>query len=411
MSHKDKSYCFVTPRFGEGIIGGAEGLIGALARALKNRGSAVQILTTCARDNRSWENDFPEGPAIVEGLSVRRFKVESRNLERWIPIQIAISQGIRPSLEDQLAWMTESVNSAKLYQTLAIEAARYDALFFGPYLFGTTFWGSQISPERSYLIPCLHDESYAYLDIIGSMFRRVAGCLFNARAEQQCALELYGDIRGGEVGMGFQPFSEEYLSNLKPYFADRTPYLLYLGRKETGKGVQHLIDDFVKMKKATPGRLKLVILGGGSYKDIKRDEAFLRDDIVDLESVSELDKQRIIRHAVAICQPSVNESFSIVLFEGWLLGTPSIVNGTCAVTREHVVESGGGLFTEDGDDFAGAVTMLINQPNIREQLAGAGLAYVNERYSWQRVLSRFDSVMSVIAEKVGQQSAQEAKSS
>jgi len=57
--HIPRRYAFVVPRFGEGIAGGAETLVGALARHLAQRGDRVEVFTTCARDNRTWENEFP----------------------------------------------------------------------------------------------------------------------------------------------------------------------------------------------------------------------------------------------------------------------------------------------------------------------------------------------------------------
>lgn len=394
----NRRYAFVLPRFGEGLVGGAETLCGELARHLKNRGDEVEVFTTCARDNRSWANEYPVGKAYAFGLPVHRFPVDERDLERWIPIQISISEGMRVAVEDQLAWMQNSVVSSALLSHLEQVGNSYDALFFAPYLFGTTFWGAMINPERSIIIPCLHDEPYAYLEIIGSMFRQVRGCLFNAQAEGDLARSLYGALKGGEVGMGFSPPTEARLRALKPYFKDRFPYMVYAGRKETGKNAHLLIDYFINLKEsgATDDRFKLVIAGGGSFEDLERPAALKRDDIIDLPQVSEDEKQRLIRHASFLCQPSVNESFSIVLMEAWLLETPVLVNGACAVTRDHVVSAGGGLYFSDTMDFSLVVSEMLRDEGLRRSMAMAGKSYVNSRYNWAEVLKRFDRVMGEI---------------
>jgi glycosyltransferase involved in cell wall biosynthesis len=301
-------------------------------------------------------------------------------------------------VRDQLRWMEESVNSSALYRHLSARAAHYDALFFAPYLFGTTFWGSLIAPERSCLIPCLHNEAYAYLDIVGSMFRQVRGCLFNARAEEDLARSLYGNLCGGEVGMGFEPIPPAEISRLAPYFSDGAPYILYIGRKETGKDVQTLIDYFVAAKEGgvLPPNIKLVIAGGGSFDDLHRPHVKTRSDVVDVQHVNEEDKRRLIRYSRFLCQPSVNESFSIVLMEAWLLGVPVLVNGKCLVTREHVIESGGGLYFSSPEDFGGAARELLTSPELCATMGVAGKRYVGNRYSWSRVLARFDDVMGKI---------------
>lgn len=394
MTHR--RFCFVVPRYFEGIAGGAETLMGGLARALDARGDTVEIVTTCARDNRSWQNELPAGEARVDGIKVTRFPVDERNLDVWIPIQVAISEGKLTTAADQLAWMTESVSSQALYSYLVQNSGRFDLSFFGPYLFGTTFWGSMLNPSKSVLIPCLHDESYAYLEVIASMFRQVRGCLFNAAPEMHLTRSLYGEIPGDVVGMGFEPLSCAAVEGLEPFFADGSPYILYLGRKETGKNVQVLVDYFcaAKDEQSIPPEVQLVILGGGSFSDLHRDGALARGDIIDLPHATEREKQRLLRHALYLCQPSTNESFSIVIMEAWMVGTPVVVHGQCAVTRQHVVESGGGLYFTSSADLGAVTAFYLERPEARRAQAEAGRRYVETEYSWSAVIDRFDSAVS-----------------
>lgn len=379
------------PRYFEGIAGGAETLLGTLAQRLAARGDQVELLATCARDNRTWKNEFSPGESQVGGLTVRRFLVDDRNLEKWAPIQCAIHEGKSISYDDQLTWMQESVNSSELYRYIHRFGEAFDTIFFGPYLFGTTFWGSQIYPERSVLVPCLHDEAYAYLDVIAAMFRNVKGCLFNAEPEMHLAHSLYGDLAGGVVGMGFDMPSPASVDALTPYFPEQFPYILYLGRKEMGKNVQVLIDYFCRAKDlgALPSDLKLAILGGGSFSDLYRPEALDRGDVLDLPHVGEREKQRLLKHALCLAQPSVNESFSIVLMEAWMVGTPVLVHGECAVTKHHVVESKGGLYFSSMEDLAGVVRFLLEEPERRHAFAKGGREYVERTFSWDATLTRF----------------------
>lgn len=395
------TFGFVIPRFGEGIAGGIETLIGTLARKLHERGDNVVVLTTCAKDNRNWENFYPPGNAIEFGVRVKRFPVSTRDLDSWIPLQVRISEGRNLSIQEQLTWMSESVNSPDLYAHIRDRADDYSLLFFAPYLFGTTFWGSLLNPSKSVLIPCLHDEHYAYLEITGSMFRQVRGAVFNALPEQELANALYGAIPGGVVGMGFE---KPHYDLAKPFFTDGKPYLTYLGRKETGKNAHLLIDYFLQAKRENriPEEMNLVIVGGGSSTDLHRPAAFARADIVDLNHVTEEEKFRLLAHSVALVQPSVNESFSIVLMESWLAGTPVIVHGDCAVTKHHVLESRGGLYFSDSEDFSAVVQTISTNPQIRNALVAAGREYVEKEFSWNAVLERFDKVVGRLLEQPGE---------
>lgn len=295
------SYAFVVPRYGATIGGGAETLVRLIAMHLAARGDQVEVLTTCAKDNRTWENELEPGVSVEDGVIVKRFLVDPRDLECWIPYQLQIHDGVRPPIDNQLDWLANSVNSVELYKYISDYQAQYRAIFFAPYLFGTTFWGSLVAPEKSILIPCLHDENYAYLESIRSMFKLVKGCIFNSAPERDLAYQLYGQISGDEVGMGYD--FKSYAGDYAKYFEDDFPYVLYIGRKETGKNVHLLIDNFIAYKEqqnANPD-LKLVIAGGGDFSDLFRDAALTRDDVIDIGYISEEQKRSLMQHALYFC--------------------------------------------------------------------------------------------------------------
>jgi glycosyltransferase involved in cell wall biosynthesis len=214
----------------------------------------------------------------------------------------------------------------------------------------------------------------------------------------ELARSLYGDVAGGVVGMGFAPPAQSDLAKLQPYFETSFPYILYLGRKEMGKNAHMLIDFFCEAKdrRLIDDSLQLVILGGGSFSDLHRDEALSRNDVIDLPHLTEAEKQRLLHHALYLCQPSINESFSIVLMEAWMVGTPVVVHGECAVTRHHVVQSGGGLYMSSPTDLA-AVTRYFYEDSVRAaEFAQRGREYVKREFSWAAVLDRFDKALSML---------------
>ena len=398
MPTKQNKFAFIVPRFGESIAGGAETLVAKLALNLAKRGDDITILTTCAKDNRTWNNDFPEGDATEYGLKVKRFLVDDRNLDTWIPLQIKVSEGMILPIEEQLNWMQESVNSLAMYEYIYNNQNNFDYFFFAPYLFGTTFWGSLICPEKTILIPCLHNEYYAYTEVLQSMFRQVKGFLFNAEPEKELAESLYGNLLGGEVGMGFVEPEINQINQLKPYFKDNFDYILYVGRKETGKNLHILIENFIKFKDSISGfdNLKLVIAGGGSFSDVGSNNLLNRNDLIDLSQVSEEEKLRLIKYSKVLCQPSTNESFSIVIMEAWQLEVPVLVHSDCAVTKRHCIDSGGGLYFKDSADFNLVIQEILNNPKLAQKLGSSGKHYVKTKYSWDAVIKRFDEVMEEV---------------
>ena len=58
---------FVTPRYGDGVVGGAETAIAEAARGLAARGYDVELLTTCATSHVSWANVHEPGTFVEAG--------------------------------------------------------------------------------------------------------------------------------------------------------------------------------------------------------------------------------------------------------------------------------------------------------------------------------------------------------
>jgi glycosyltransferase involved in cell wall biosynthesis len=339
-------------------------------------------------------------------MEVKRFRVNTRDIGTFLDVQRRIEQGISPDIEEQLLWARESVNSDRLYDYIWRNGRDYDYLIFLPYLFGTTFWGSQIYPERSLLIPCLHDEVYARLDIFKVTFEKVKGIIFNSELERVLARRLFSidNKATAVVGMGFdfEPPELDSGSGGSGYDPGRfreknrivNEYILYFGRKEGGKNLPLLIDYFCRFKRKEKIGLKLVIAGDGEAM-VPQD---MKGEVVDLGFLSERDKMDAVAGAVFVCQPSMNESFSIVIMEAWLAGTPVLVHRDCEVTRGHVIESGGGLYFKDYYEFAEATGYLLKNPDIRMEMGIKGKRYVQDIYSWPAVIKRFDQAIEVFGQ-------------
>ena len=45
------------------------------AQGLAQRGHAVEVLTTCARDHYTWADAYPPGTSVADGVTVRRFEL------------------------------------------------------------------------------------------------------------------------------------------------------------------------------------------------------------------------------------------------------------------------------------------------------------------------------------------------
>src|SRR5688572_31298800 len=112
----------------------------------------VDVLTTCARDYITWANEYPEGIAEVNRVTVRRFsKTRTRDIETFNRYSDWIFHHPH-TREDEMAWLEQQGPwCPALLDCLFQNAPTYDVLIFFTYLYAPTVLGLQIVPERSIL--------------------------------------------------------------------------------------------------------------------------------------------------------------------------------------------------------------------------------------------------------------------
>lgn len=389
-----KKIGFVIPWYGDKIPGGAEADLRGLAKQMVKRGVELEILTTCVKEfSADWGKDYYKPGSYEEGgLKVLRFSVKERNKAAFDAVNYKLLHGqSRLSGEDEKIYINEMVNSPDLYQYIREHKDEYSVFAFIPYMFGTTYFGMQECPEKAVIIPCFHDESYAYLRCFRRVYPKAAGMAFHAKPERRLAERLY-DLKNVlllDAGSGMdvdltcdkERFCKKYKIN--------EPFILYAGRKDAGKNIYTLIDYFREYKRRhRDGRfsdLKLVLLGGGSLNV----PAGTEKEILDLGYVPVQDKYDACGAAAFLCQPSKNESFSLVIMESWLCERPVLVLEDCAVTKNFVQESNGGLYFKNYFEFEKTTDYLLEHEEISKQMGKNGRAYVKENFAWDIVVDKY----------------------
>jgi glycosyltransferase involved in cell wall biosynthesis len=337
------------------------------------------------------KDHFPAGLTEVNGVPVRRFPVDQVDMGQIFRTMAKAASGERVPYSEQLKFIQQHYSSLALCQYLRDHLDEFACVIFGPYLFGTTYWGMQAVPDKGVLLPCLHDEPLAYLTIYRELLEQARGILFNAEAERRLATERLGMINNSHavVGFGFDPATPT--GNAEAF---RTRYnlpqdiLLYSGRLDAGKNVHLLLDYFARYKDERPGPLTLALCGTGDVL------AGGRPDVAELGFFSEEPLRDAYAAATLMCQPSVNESFSLVIMESWLQSTPVLIHSDCAVTREHVEASGGGWAFRSYEDFRAALDQATGDRALRDERGRAGHAYITREYNWDAVLARLTEALA-----------------
>ncbi len=384
-----KKIGFVIPWYGEGIPGGAEMELRETAKHLQAAGVPVEILATCVKEfGADWNVDFyPEGPDTADGLPVRRFKVRKRDTATFDAINLKFMTNRPVSKEEERIFLEEMVNSPDLYQYIVEQQEEYSYFIYIPYMFGTTYYGIQACPEKAVMIPCLHDESYAYMDSFKEVFKQVKGMIFHARPEMELAERLYdlSKVHTKLLGEGVNMDTEGDAERFRKTYKIDEPFILYAGRKDAGKKVDLLLEYFAEYKKRNKNNVKLVLIGGGEIGIPKS----VAEDVFDLGFVSKQDKYDAYAAAMLLCQPSWNESFSLVIMESWLAGRPVLVSQKCNVTRNFAHETNGGLYFDNYPEFEGCVNYIVNHPDVADAMGANGNSYVRSNFAWDVIIERF----------------------
>ncbi|MBX0326930.1 glycosyltransferase family 4 protein [Oscillochloris sp. ZM17-4] len=395
----------VLPWFGPDSAGGAEAQARDLARTLRDLGYPVRVWASTGRDSfqpgdpgqpNGSRPHYPPGHGEAFGVPVWRFRPSPAgpdHLPRFFAERPELLPPLAGFASHELALLRSLLGSDELYA--AIWAARDDAdnrFVFLPYPFPTTFWGALLAPQRSYLLACLHDEPYARYATYRHMFGLARGMLANSHPEAELARALYGmpDARicvAGE-GIDLTPRGDGARFRQRHGLGD-TPLLLYAGRRDDGKNTPLLLAYAREYWARRGGALRLALMGAGALGLASAGHTpGLADLVLDLGFQGDQDKHDAYAAADVFIQPSLYESFSIVLMEAWLQRAPALVHSSCAVTADHARRSGGGLAFGSFGEFAAALDMLLARPDLRHALGERGRAYVLETCDWETVARR-----------------------
>ncbi len=374
---------FILARFGRQVLGGAETLARGLAVEALRQGWQVQVWTTCATNYSTWSNDLPPGEDLSEEVPVLRFPVNSWNPAPFQALNRKLQIRSTLNVREQYDWLECGPQSMSLYRHVAAHSGQWDAVIVMPYLHSLTYQAAWLAGDRVIMWPCLHDEIYAYMEPFRVLLESVWSVVFISPEEAALALDqLEMRIRRFvTIGSGV-----DLASVSTAPVASGSPYLLYVGRLSEGKNVP-LLYDYVARYADEEGDLRLIVAGDGPRQPPHHPAFDFRG------FVNEKEKAHLYASALALCQPSLKESFSLVLMESWLAGCPVLVNAACDVTKGHVRRSKGGLWFSNYLEFKGAVDWLQQSPMAAKQLGHNGGNYVRRNYKWPHVFQKFAATL------------------
>jgi len=368
----------VVQRYGRDINGGAELHARYIAERLATYGE-VEVLTTCAKDYVTWRNELPEGVEQVNGVSVRRFRVDrERDAEVFGRLQDRVFERDH-SIGDELDWLdAEGPASRALVHHVRKHGDDYAFMLFFSYRYYHAYHGARAAADRAILVPTAEREATIGLSIFQPLFRNVRALMYNSPEERAMinAVAANGDVPGVVVGVGSDVPPNPQPERFRRKFGLRGPFAIYVGRIDQNKGCTELFEFFQGYLADPAGKLSLVLVGNSLLEIPKHPR------VRHLGFVDDADKFDAMAAADLLVMPSYFESLSMVALEAWALGRPVLANGRCDVLKGQCIRSNAGLYYESLAEFTATLRALEQNRWLSAALGRNGRRFFSEHYDW-----------------------------
>ena len=166
----------------------------------------------------------------------------------------------------------------------------------------------------------------------------------------------------------------------------KKPYLLYIGRIETKKNIQGMLEAFTILKEKFHVPHKLVLAGGKGYgyKILHSQLANFKNkaDVILTGYFPQADKQPLLSNAEVFMFPSFYEGFGIPILEAQASNLPVV---TSFVSSLPEVAGEGALFIDPNNptQIAEAVYKIISDQAVRDSLIALGQENI-KKFSWEK---------------------------
>jgi glycosyltransferase involved in cell wall biosynthesis len=197
-----------------------------------------------------------------------------------------------------------------------------------------------------------------------------------------------------------KPSGPEAVGRVRGDLATGDAHLLLVpARLHPEKGHSHLFRALPALRSKLQRRLVVLLAGAGPFEAAYRDEVrqlgceemvrFLgfRRDITDLMCAADL-----------VVVPSVAEAFGLVLAEALYLGRTVVATRVGGIPE--IVDDGlDGILVPPGDSaaLADAIARLLEHPEERNRLAGAGRRKVEQRFSFEAMTRAYEALYEELA--------------
>jgi glycosyltransferase involved in cell wall biosynthesis len=173
------------------------------------------------------------------------------------------------------------------------------------------------------------------------------------------------------------------------------PTVVCVGRLVPHKQIEHAVDAIAHAREVVPDA-RLVVVGSGWWEESLRTyvaEHGLSDAVEFRGHVSEDDKHAAYDEAWVLALPSLKEGWGLVVGEAAGHAVPTVAYRSAGGPTESVHDGVSGVLVDRPDDFAEAITRLLQDDVLRQRLS-EGAAASAGRFTWCAAALAFDRLLT-----------------
>ncbi len=391
-------------------IGGTERLIQKVSEKLVERHQDdVTVFTTTAYNcELFWRNDQPELPAgteIINGVTVRRFRVFNKfnELRRVLAggsykFHLPFNDRLRalyngpliPSMTQEIAAAGADIIAASSFPLMHMHYALQGGRKAGvPVIY---YGGIHAADDFGFNRPMIYqaiNKADAY--IAYTTFER--DFLVNERGVLPDKITVVG------VGVDLEPFEQGNGRLIRDRFSwGDSPVVAFVGQQVPHKGIDMVLEAMKQIWQEMPEACLLIAGAQTSYSPVLKNQVAqlpteLQARVAFMDGFAEEDKPNIFAACDMLAFPSGHESFGIVFLEAWAARKP-VIGARIGAIPTVVDEGKDGLLIEHRNtkDLVQAIRTLLSNHELRQQMGAAGYQKVNRNFTWDIVADKFREV-------------------
>lgn len=376
----EKKKAVIVSGIAPSYVGGLGAYQRFLARALQEHFGIEGVFLAVKPEHPTLEKSDEPVPWPVETLEVGPVWTKAQR----VLSSMASRPLLHPLLEQLAGWLVPTASFKRVDRMgdwIHFVGTGWD--FFS---FSLLHWARR-QGKKFTIWPAVHPRSWGD-DIIDVRLYAGADAIFCQSKHEKTHLGALGVPHEKLVWCGLPPMcrmdgdGQRFRARYK--IPPETPTVLFLGRRDEGKGYPALLRAWPMVLEAFPSAVLLLAGPGGSdYEKLKG--AIPAESLRDLGVPDELGKADALAACAIFCLPSAHEAFGIAYVEAWAYGKP-VICGLAAACRELIQDGVTGIWADqEPASLAKKILSLLEQPDFRERLGRDGRARQQRDFTTESV--------------------------